>query len=138
MSPDIAEKILCEWTELLRAVDAVALDCEMSVEEMTDGLARRQQAIDRIQQLDAPLKELALLVDADSKYSMSFSIRELLEEGRTVSARIRIKDAQLIENAAKKKREVSGNLRCLSKAKGYSASAFVLKVRPPVIVDKNA
>ena len=138
ISPENAEQTLREWTELLRAVDEVALDCDMSVEEMTLNLNRRQEAIDQIQQLDASLAELALLTDDDWQHQMSFSIRELLEEGRTLSARIRARDAQLIENATEKKSAISAELQRFSKSKGYFVAASAPKVRPPVIVDNNA
>ena len=138
ITPENAERTLREWTELLRTVDEIALDCDMSVEEMTLSLNRRQEAIDQIQQLDASLTELARLTDTDWQSQMPFPIRELLEEGRTLSARIRARDAQLIEKATENKRVISKELQRISKSKGYFISASAPKVRPPVIVDNNA
>ena len=141
MTPKEGGALVRRWLDLLKEVDSVSLDCQLEPEEIETRLARRQQAIDGIQQLDTPLRKLAALRKGEWKNQTSVEldqVEEFLNDGREICERIRRQDMELVKIAKEKRLTLLGQLKRNTLLKGYRASMRSPKIRPPVILDSRA
>jgi hypothetical protein len=138
VTPTQAERTAAQRRDELLFVSELVLDCELAPEELTALLDRRQQAVSRIQHLDAAVKSLTPKETAQWTEAERTSLNDLMEQGRQIAARICASDAQLVEKAAEKRAQVLELLKKNSLSKGYLSSSHSLKIRPPAILDDNA
>ena len=133
-----AIEILNQWLGLLNDIEQVEIDCEMSPELITENLDRRQQTIDRIQQLDASLMSVREFRFSQSPDLDTETLDRLMESGKQTSGRITQQNRQTIEIAKKKRLHILGKLKTNTLSRGYLATNQAPKIRPPAIVDGNA
>ena len=133
-----AERLLGKWIDLLEEIASIEVDCEMSPEILTSQLDRRQEVIDRIQQLDGPLSEVRQFRFAHTTNAEAQKLDAVMAKGRSLSDAIRASNAQLIDIAIKKRQEILRKLQKNTLSKGYLRTNHTLKIRPPAIVDGNA
>lgn len=133
-----AEELLGQWTSLLNEVAELELHCDLSEDAIRSQLDRRQRIIGELQQLDASVREIQRLLTEQWSNIDTSRIDNLIKEGKKTAEKILLNDSQLVENASKKRSEVLSGLKKTSLAKGYMPSSRQLKIRPPVIVDRNA
>ena len=138
MTVDDATAVLMEWNELLRAIAAVELSCDLSPEQITERLALRQQSIDRIQQLDGALTEVRRLRAVEWIDNDLTTINKLIADSLEISDIIERCDLELVDIASKNRLRILENLRRTTLAKGYFNANSSPKLRPPVIVDDRA
>jgi hypothetical protein len=138
VTPTQAERTAEQWRDELLLVSELTLDCEMDPSELMRQLDKRQQAVARIQRLDAAVKSLTSTETANWTDQERASLHNLVKQGREIAAQICVIDLQLIEKATKKRTEVLGLLKNSSLSKGYLSSNHTLKIRPPAILDDNA
>ena len=138
MNLDKATSILNEWLSLLVQMSKIEIDCDMSPDELTTNLDRRQQVIGRIQQLDAAMTVVRNFRFNDCDESAAAALDAIMTEGRQRSQEIRISNAETIEIAKQKRVDILARLKRSTLSKGYHRSNQTPKIRPPAIVDGNA
>ncbi len=133
-----AVDILNQWIVLLDEIERIKIDCEMPPDTITHNLERRQQAIDRIQHLDASLMSVKDLRFSNSSDLDEKILDSLMNKGKALSDKIIDDNSQTIEIARKNRSELLGKLRANTLTKGYLPSNQAPKIRPPAILDSNA
>ena len=123
-----AEELLATWVNLLEAIAATKIDCEMPPDELMDHLNRRQQAIDRIQQLDAPLTEVRQFRLSQPDSDATEILDSLMAKGRAQSDSIRKENSQTIDIASQKRQTILGRLKKTGLTKGYQAANQSLRI----------
>ncbi len=141
MTPERILNTLTRWYELLRQIDDTELSFDAEYDLLDAGLEKRQSAMDQIQQLDASLREIAKIKSLGWPNLTEETVERaesLIRRGRSICEQTAESDHQLIEKATEIRAGLLTRRKNNTVAKGYIASTYAARPRPPVIVDDHA
>ena len=131
--------VLEQWRDALQEMADVFFDVEGG--DFAEGLARRQEAITRIQDLDTQLRQISAVRERgwegidDATSSVA---DEIIAESNQITSEIMRRNSQDVEKANEIRMSYHRQIQNSSRGKGYLSALKGVTQRPPAIVDDRA
>ncbi len=132
--------VLVEWRDLLLEVASIEIHLDLETDDIQKRLVERQSSIEKIQKLDGSIRNLA-----EERHrgwpgfgkEIPHEAEKIIQEGIEICNSVVERDKQLVDIARKNRHGILKQLKEAGLGKGYLASSYQPKIRPPVIVDSS-